>query len=337
MGFYRDIGKKVYLFVLPALFIVFMLFYGGYYLVFPSERGENILKVHNIPYPALIAHRGASYTAPESTEPAYRIAHEMGIDYVEADIHRTIDGRLVVFHDDTLERTSNVGDFYPDRVDDHISTFTYKELAVLDYGTWFNEKHPFRAQDEYIGQQILTLERLLDITSDGEDTTGVVIEIKGEGRYENIEYEIIDLLANKNRIPNKDEEFADIIIFSFSLDLLKRFKRIAPELPRMLLLDDERLSRRKWSRWLDISEDHVDGLGIKGFVGWPWHIAEAHDRHMFVLPYVINELWQFRILAHLNSNGYITDRPDLAQNFLKIIPPEFELPALLDEDDKTYK
>src|SRR5678815_927111 len=64
----------------------------------------------------LIAHRGASGYAPEHTLAAYRLAMEQGADYVEQDLGVTKDGVLVCLHDDTLERTTNVEEVFPDRV-----------------------------------------------------------------------------------------------------------------------------------------------------------------------------------------------------------------------------
>ena len=56
---------------------------------------------------AIWAHRGASAYAPENTIPAIQQAIEMGADGVELDVQRTIDGQLVVIHDETINRTSN--------------------------------------------------------------------------------------------------------------------------------------------------------------------------------------------------------------------------------------
>ncbi len=125
---------KFVIIILLILFAGFMIFYGGYYLINPDMRGEDILSDHNIPYPAVIAHRGASIVAPESTRPAYEIARETGADYFEADVQMTADGELIIFHDETLERTSNVEEVFPDRINDEIGEFTLEELRQLDYG-----------------------------------------------------------------------------------------------------------------------------------------------------------------------------------------------------------
>src|SRR5688572_12515052 len=93
-----------------------------------------------------VAHRGASAYAPEHTLAAYRLAIEMGADYIEQDLAVTRDGVLICLHDETLERTTNVEDVFPDRgrvvpgggrqywlaVD-----FTLAEIKQLDAGSLF--------------------------------------------------------------------------------------------------------------------------------------------------------------------------------------------------------
>src|SRR3981081_2386285 len=75
------------------------------------------------------AHRGASGYAPENTLAAFRLAHELGADMVEFDVHLTADDRLGVVHDDPRDRTTD-GTGY---VRDH----TWEEIAELDAGAWF--------------------------------------------------------------------------------------------------------------------------------------------------------------------------------------------------------
>ncbi|GLO59843.1 glycerophosphodiester phosphodiesterase [Vibrio sp. MACH09] len=63
----------------------------------------------------VIAHRGASGYLPEHTLEAYSSAYFMGADYIEQDVVMTKDNRLVVLHDHTLDRTTDVMKRYPDR------------------------------------------------------------------------------------------------------------------------------------------------------------------------------------------------------------------------------
>ena len=55
-----------------------------------------------------IAHRGASGSAPENTLAAFKKALEIGVDAVELDLHGTADGEVVVIHDATLDRTTDL-------------------------------------------------------------------------------------------------------------------------------------------------------------------------------------------------------------------------------------
>ena len=72
----------------------------------------------------ILAHRGASYTAPENTIPAFELAMEHGADGVELDVHLSKDGELVVIHDERVDRTTNGTGFVKD--------FTLKELKAMD-------------------------------------------------------------------------------------------------------------------------------------------------------------------------------------------------------------
>ena len=315
---------KVVIIILLILFAGFMIFYGGYYLINPDMRGEDILATHNIPHPAVIAHRGASIVAPESTRPAYEIARDTGADYFEADVQMTADGELVIFHDATLERTSNIEEVFPDRVNEEIGKFTLDELKQLDYGSWFNKANENFADESYEGLEILTLDELIDIAKAGSHTPGLILETKHPEKHDGIEQEIVNILEERNWL--EEDGFEKTIFFSFSLRSLRKFKELVPDKPRLLLITDNRISRRSWSNWLDYSSEIADGLGPKGFMTWPWHIAAAYENEKFVFPYTINYLWQVRTLAHFQASGFITDRPEVVLGFLDRLPelPEFD-------------
>lgn len=116
-----------------------------------------------IPDQLVIAHRGTTYWAPEETEAAMRWARNTGADYLEFDLQRTADGELVALHDDSLLRTTNIEEVFPDRINDPVSTFTYEELLLLDAGSWFNALYPERARDSFKGLEILLLKDIIKI------------------------------------------------------------------------------------------------------------------------------------------------------------------------------
>lgn len=312
---------KVIIPIIIMLIAAFILFYGGYYFIRPSQKGKVILNNLNIPHPTIIAHRGASNIAPEQTKPAFEKAVELGVDYLEADIHKTKDGKLVVLHDNNLKRTSNIEEIYPERTQDHISTFTHQELLELDFGSWFNQKYPKKANENYNGLKILTLKELLEIASKGDNDTGVVLDLKEPKKYQNITRDVVEVLKEQGWYKENEGDYnSNVIIFSFDLDTLKQFKSVAPEIPRVLLLNNNMMTKRKWDDWLDLAENNVQGFGVKGFISWPWHIALAHDRDLFVFPYVINKTWQLNIFSHIQASGYITDRPEFVLDFFNFIP-----------------
>jgi glycerophosphoryl diester phosphodiesterase len=107
----------------------------------------------------IIAHRGASGYAPENTMAAFRRAVEMGCSDVETDVYFTKDGKLLLFHDDTLDRTTD-GSGLPE-------DYTLDELKQLDAGSWWSPENPGDGPQlfwdrDYAGERLITLEELLD-------------------------------------------------------------------------------------------------------------------------------------------------------------------------------
>ena len=90
-----------------------------------------------------IAHRGAGSLAPENTLPAIRKAWEVGADVLEIDVAPTMDGGLIILHDDLLLRTTDVRARFPDRARKPCTTFTLAEIRSLDAGSWFAAADPF--------------------------------------------------------------------------------------------------------------------------------------------------------------------------------------------------
>jgi len=133
-----------------------------------------------------IAHRGARSLAPENTLAAARKAFEVGADMWELDVQMTADGELIVVHDTTLKRTSNVKKIFPRRRPWRVHEFTLDEIRQLEFGSWFVEQDPFGriAAGEvstaelanYKRQKVPTLEEALSFTK--EHSWLVNVEIK---------------------------------------------------------------------------------------------------------------------------------------------------------------
>lgn len=79
------------------------------------------------------AHRGNSAEHPENTIPAFKSGIELGADWIELDVFRTQDGKLVVIHDRTTERVGDKNLVVPDS--------TYEQLLSVDVATEFRKRH----------------------------------------------------------------------------------------------------------------------------------------------------------------------------------------------------
>ena len=93
--------------------------------------------------PALIAHRGASMLAPENTLAAAELAYENEALGFETDLMISLDGVPFLMHDETLARTTNIAEVFPDRVNEPASSFTIAELKQLNAGLWFIQSDPY--------------------------------------------------------------------------------------------------------------------------------------------------------------------------------------------------
>ncbi|MDH0749583.1 glycerophosphodiester phosphodiesterase [Pseudomonas sp. GD03842] len=211
-----------------------------------SDPGKALAAKAGIPWPAVIAHRGASFNAPEETLPAYTLARELGADYLEMDIQRTKDGVLIALHDDTLERTTNIAEVYPDRAKNPVSTFTLEELKRLDAGAWFNKAHPDRARASYAGLKILTLDEVIDIAEGGKNKPGLYIETKVPAQFPGIEEDLKAKLEQRGWLsqrPAAEKGYVNVAHMpgrvvlqtfeKYSLDLLHK---AMPNTPKVLLL-----------------------------------------------------------------------------------------------------
>ena len=311
-----------------------------------AGEGQQLSEKQGIPYIAIMAHRGLSNLAPEATEPAFKLALAMGADYLETDIQRTKDGVLVCFHDDTLERNTDAATVFPGREKDPISTFTYNELMQLDLGSWFNEAFPTFARPSFKGVKILRLDQVIDIAESGVNRPGLYLETKSPERHPGVEKEIIDMLTSRGWIGSdlpshvkKAQQSADdaatikvadgparVILQSFEDTSVAIMKDLAPQVPRVYLVDQE-LEKEKggWQALINIAKENGADLGPVGYQAWPWRNTAAHESKVLLHHYTINLPWQMRLLRFFGTDGIFTNRADLALKLYrdqKLLPVE---------------
>jgi glycerophosphoryl diester phosphodiesterase len=300
-------------------------------LLSAPSRGKKLVKALGIPRPAVVAHRGASYLAPEETRPAFLMARELGADYLEFDIQRTKDGVLIALHDDTLSRTTDVAEIFPGRVNDTVDTFTFAELQQLDAGSWFNRRFPERARGSFKGLNILRLEDILEIAGSGPHRPGIYIETKAASRFPGIERQLVETLAARGWIGGSESrDRARLIFQSFEPESLVRLKELAPDIPRLLLIDEVMTGREGWDLLLKKASGIGAGIGTWGhrwafgphwssgsasmryLTTWPWYTGQAHRAGLFVHPWTIDDRWEMWMVTLSGADGIFTNRTELA-------------------------
>jgi glycerophosphoryl diester phosphodiesterase len=207
-----------------------------------GESGEMAGSEASVPRvsPVNIAHRGASAYAPEHTLAAYRLAIEMGADFVEQDLQLTKDGVLVCLHDTTLERTTNVAELFPDRAVEievrgqsrhvwRVSDFTLVEIKQLDAGSWFDEK--------FAGEPVPTFQEAIDLVK---GKAGIYPETKAPEAYDSLgfmmEEEVARLLAQNGLDTEEGQTHTPVYIQSFSSDSLKQMRALTGSTYRLVQL-----------------------------------------------------------------------------------------------------
>jgi glycerophosphoryl diester phosphodiesterase len=257
----------------------------------------------------VIGHRGASGYAPEHTFASYDRAMELGADYLEQDLQMTRDGVLVVLHDDTLDRTT--GGACRGRVIDR----TLAELRECEVGGWFNTAFPDRAQPEFAGQPIPTLDEVLARYG---HRASFYIETKNPEEAPGMEEALLELLDRHGLREPAAGEWR-VLIQSFSEQSLRRIHGMDPSLPLIQLI------RSRWATPASIRARLPEIRQYAVGIGPSWRDVDARlagaarSACLELHPYTVNDPARMTELAELGVTGMFTDVPDvlLAQR-----PPE---------------
>ena len=263
-----------------------------------------------------IAHRGARSLAPENTIAAARKALEIGADMWELDVALTADGDPIILHDDTLTRTSNAAEIFPERAPWRIHEFSMDEIRRLDFGTWYSIKDPFNqiacgmvSQSDlqsYSGEPAPTLLQALEFTRQNNWT--VNIEIKDLSRT-NGDAVVVEKVAG---MVKNMEMTSQVIISSFNHAYLKQCRHLYPDLPTAALVSMPHLAPAHLLRSLGAIMYNPDVNFIL-----PGSIHLLRTAGFGVNVYTVNNESTMRRLISAGVSGIFTDYPQLLKKVLK--------------------
>lgn len=238
-----------------------------------------------------IAHRGASADAPENTLAAVRRAVTVGADMVEVDVQRTRDGALVVLHDTTLERTSDVRRALPGRAPWRLADLTLDEVRRLDAGCW---KSPV-----FAGERVPTLDEVIaELAGTG---VGLLLELKAPHLYPGIVPELAAtvLAAGRSATPP-----GPVVVQSFDIPAMKELKTQVPSVPVGLLGAPARANLPALATWADqVNPRHLPLDQA--------YVDQVHALGMGCHVWTVNHTPAFRRALRLGVDGIITNRPRL--------------------------
>src|SRR5688500_1604444 len=277
--------------------------------------------------PLHLAHPGGEIEAPSDTLYAFKTAKRKGADMIETDVHLTADGRVVVLHDETVNRTTNGSG--------SVEQMTLAEIKRLDAAYWFIENEgtvndPSRPASDFTWRGVATGDRrpptrfepndfkipTLDELLEAFPKAWLNIELKPTvamtGR---LEAAVAELLRAHGRTD-------DVIIASFNDQSVELFKGLAPEIHTAVP------TAQVAAFWASSQGDlpgspnpqHVALQVPETFEGLtvvtPDFISDAHANRLAVHVWTVNDAADMNRLLDWGADGIMTDRPTLLERVL---------------------
>jgi glycerophosphoryl diester phosphodiesterase len=202
-----------------------------------------------------IGHRGAKGYEPENTLISFEKAIQMGADGIELDVHLSVDGHLMVIHDETVDRTTNgIG---------VVNQFTVQELKT------------FRINDTY---EIPTLEEVLDLVN---QRCFVNIELKNQDTAEKVVQIIEQYISVKNWTQ------AHFIVSSFDWNALQHVRFLNEDIRIGVLTETDLDLAISFARFIKaealhpdfqlLTKEHTTKIQAKGILVFPWTVNDKED------------------------------------------------------------
>ena len=230
-----------------------------------------------------IAHRGFPTAAPENTPASFSRALDLSPEMLECDVRRTQDGRVVVIHDATVDRTTDgLGE---------VAHMTLDEVKRLDAGSWFAQ--------EFAGERIPTLEEVLDLVC---DRARLVVEIKEEGLEDRV-VEIAREMGCADRV----------LIASFHHHIGVRMPFLNEDIPFVPLVMLEGQADEVTATRVADEAANVNGrmLGVNYRSITPALLRATHAANLKLMAWTVDEEEAIRAMAETGVDAIASNRLDL--------------------------
>ena len=252
-------------------------------------------------WPVNFGHRGDSAHAPENTLESFRGAVEAGAGGLELDVHLTRDGKLVVIHDDTLERTTDGTG--------HVRDKAFAEIEPLDAGYHFTSDGSYSYRGE--GLRVPTLEEVV------QEFPGVALNIEIKEDQPGVEEAVL-------RTIQKAQAEGRTLVAAHNHAVIKRFREVSDggistsasirETRSFFLLS--RLGLEGSSKMpYDALQVPISYRGVK--IVTPKFVEAVHGRGLRLDVWTIDEPEEMHWLLDLGVDVIMTNRPGALQEVLE--------------------
>ena len=229
-----------------------------------------------------IGHRGASAECPENTLASFARAVELGVGMIECDLQLTADGHVVVFHDWTLERTTNGSGV--------VCELPLAAIRRLDAGSWRDTR--------FAGERVPTLDETLDLVLPGAQLN---LELKCRGsraQARALAEASVAAVAARGA-------FGQIVFSSFDGTCLEELRAVSAE-ARIGVLWDAPPFPKAFARATRLG---AAALHPRASTVTPELVREAHAGGLLVYVWTVNPVDEIVRLVRLGVDGVISDHP----------------------------
>lgn len=246
----------------------------------------------------VIAHRGASATAPENTLPAIERALAQGATEVELDVQLSRDGVAVLFHDAMLDEKTDASG----RVSEHDAA----TLRTLDVGAWFDATHP-EVEERFAGTTLATLDEAF-----ARFGARPFYHLELKSREPALVAEVVARVAEHELVER-------VLLASFQADQLARARAFEPRLPRAWILEraepGEGAARTHARHAREIERAAAAGhlqVAVAASELSAALVRKAHARGLEIRAWKVRSPDDWRRVLDLGANGGTVDWPGLA-------------------------
>lgn len=225
-----------------------------------------------------IAHRGASFDAPENTVAAAKLAWEQGADAVEIDVYLAADNRIMVIHDKDTKRTTGGKNMV-------IKNTPSLVLRDLDVGSWKGPK--------FKGEKIPFLEEIIATVPAGKT---LVVEVKCGP----------EIVPHMERVLNKHPKKAQIMFISFGWETITELKNAFPENKAYWLSGSKHEVKKRMDQIIPAG---LDGINLNFSIIDEELVTEAKSKGFPVLAWTVNDPDEAKRLTGLGVTHITTDKP----------------------------